>query len=81
MRQLQSRHDDDGGGGEGPNVDDNAPASDSNKEDGAPTRNDSSPESAAPPQGRRETEHDERGQRSRNYGQSKTRRRHYYSTW
>ncbi|KAI9452134.1 glycosyl hydrolases family 31-domain-containing protein [Lactarius psammicola] len=77
MQQLRSRYNDDGSGGEGPNIDDNV--LDGDKEDGAPTRDDSSPESAASPQGRREI--DEHRQRSWNYGQSKTRRRHYYSIW
>ncbi|KAH8977329.1 glycosyl hydrolases family 31-domain-containing protein [Lactarius hatsudake] len=77
MRQLRSRHD--GGGGKRPiDFDDDAP--DGDKEDGAPTRDDGNPESTASLQARHGTKLDERGQRGRNHGQSKTRRRHYH-TW
>ena len=85
IRQFRSRHPshdyDDDGGGEGPNVDDGA---DGDKEDRALTRDDSSPESAASPQGRRETELecDEcHGRHSRNSCARKTQGRHYYYPW
>jgi len=89
IRQFRSRHHDydDGGGGEGPNVDDDASAPDGDKENRAPapTRDDSSPESAASSQGRHETERDKRGLRGRNFlgnfCESKTQGRHYYYAW
>jgi hypothetical protein len=83
IRQFRSRHPshdyDDGGDGEGPNVNDDA--LDGDKEDRAPTRDDSSPESVASSQGRRETERDERGRHSRNFCESRTQGRYYYFTW
>ena len=75
--QLRSRnYDDSGGKGSNINVDDDAP--DNDKEDGAPTREDSL---AAHLQSRHETERDQRGQRSRNDGQNKTQGGLYYYTW
>jgi hypothetical protein len=78
--RLGSRHhtsDDSGGKGPSVNVNDDA---DIDKEHGAPTREDSL---SASLRSEHETEHghDQRGQRSRNDGQSNKQGDPYYYTW
>ena len=78
--RLGSRHhtsDDSGGKGPCVNVDNEA---DIDKEDGAPTHEDSLAASLRNEHGA-EHEYDQRGQRNRNDGQSKKQGGPYYYTW
>ena len=75
--QLGSRHYDDGGKGSNINIYDDASVS--AKEDRAPNSEDSLATFLHKSQ--HETEHDQRGQRSRNNGQNKTQGGSYFYTW